>query len=145
MSQPYRIIIEMGDNGWWTVDIPDVPGAHTEGQTLAAARRNAKEVIAMMLDLPDGAEDGIVLDERLILPEHTERAVTDLSELRRHMAGLTAALQEATGKAFLAIDKEFDGLGLRDQAELLGVSFQRVQQLRPGAPRRGRRAAPTSA
>jgi predicted RNase H-like HicB family nuclease len=138
----YRIDIEMGDNGWWTVDVPSVPGAHTEGQTLARARRNAREVIALMLNLPDGAEESLELEEHLSLPEEVQAVVESARCARRAAEKAAEVAQQATQDALAAIERHLPDLGLRDRADLLGLSYQRVAQLRPGAPRRGRRPAP---
>jgi predicted RNase H-like HicB family nuclease len=142
MNDPYRVTIEMGDNGWWTVDVPDVPGAHSEAQTLARARRNAREVIALMLDLPPGAEDSIKLEERIVVPGEVERVVERARRTRAEAEEAAEVARQATEDALAAIDKYLPDLGLRDKAELVGLSFQRVAQLRPGTPRRGRRAVP---
>lgn len=143
MNDPYRITIEMGDNGWWTVDVPDVPGAHTEAQTLARARHNAREVIALMLDLPRGAEETIELEERIVLPEEVEGVVEWVRRVRAEAEAAAEVARQATEDALAAMEKYLPELGIRDRAELLGLSFQRVAQLRPGAPRRGRRATPS--
>jgi predicted RNase H-like HicB family nuclease len=141
-SMTYRVDIEMGDNGWWTVDVPEVPGAHTEGQTLSRARNNAREVIALMLDLPEGAEEGIELEEHLRLPVEVEAAVESARSARRLAEQAADAAHRATEDALAALEMHLPDLGLRDRADLVGLSFQRVAQLRPGAPRRGRRPMP---
>lgn len=141
--KPYRITIEMDTNGWWFVDVPDVPGAHTDGQTLAAARRNAREVIALMEHIPDDVVDTIELDERIILPREVQSTVDWARTAREEAERAAAAARSATDDALAAIEKYLPDLGLRDQAELVGLSYQRVAQLRPGTPRRGRRAHPT--
>jgi predicted RNase H-like HicB family nuclease len=144
MADPmtYRIDIEMGDNGWWTVDIPSVPGAHSEGQTLARARHNAREVIALMLNLPEGAEESIELEEHLSLPEGVRAVVESACSARREAEKAAEVAQQATQDALAALEKCLPDLGLRDRADLVGLSYQRVAQLRPGAPRRGRRPMP---
>ncbi|MGH8999916.1 MAG: type II toxin-antitoxin system HicB family antitoxin [Acidimicrobiia bacterium] len=141
----YRIVIEMDDNGWWFVDAPDVPGAHSQGQTLARARANIRETIALMLNLPEGAEDTMEVIERIELPGNLAGSLQQVYAIRSELERLNAELGEATSQALAYIDKYLGDIGLRDKADLLGVSFQRVQQLQPGAPRRGRRAAPASA
>jgi predicted RNase H-like HicB family nuclease len=143
MNRPtYKITVEMDTNGWWFVDVPDVPGAHTQGQTLARARANAREVIALMGDLPSGAEDSFDLDETIKLPGPARQAVTKAQRAREKAERAAAEARKSTEEALDVLAEALPGLGLRDQAELVGVSYQRVAQLRPGAPRRGRRPAP---
>lgn len=138
----YTITIEPDDDGWWTVSADDVPGAHSHGQTLARARANIKEAIALIENLPAGAEDTMQLQARLILPPATDEALREVWRARAAYEVASETLSGATNHALEVIAKEFPDMGLRDQADLLGVSFQRVAQLRPGAPRRGRKAAP---
>lgn len=46
----------------WTVVAPDVHPAHSWGPNLESAAERVKEAIALVLDLPEGAEQSIVLD-----------------------------------------------------------------------------------
>lgn len=139
----YRVTIDLDENGWWFVDAPDVQGAHSEGQTLARARSNIREAIVLMDDLPSGAEDAFDVEERIVLPVPVRRAVTKVQRARERAEAAAENARAATEEALDVLSTHLPELGLRDQAELVGVSFQRVQQLRPGAPRRGRRPAPT--
>jgi predicted RNase H-like HicB family nuclease len=138
----YRVNIQLDDNGWWFVDAPEVQGAHSEGQTLARARSNIREAIVLMEDLPSGAEE-FDIEERIVLPVAVRRAVAKVQRARERAATAAEDAREATEEALDVLSSHLPELGLRDQAELVGVSFQRVQQLRPGTPRRGRRPAPT--
>ena len=140
----YRVNIQLDDNGWWFVDVPDIQGAHSEGQTLARARSNIREAIVLMEDLPSGAENTFDLEERIVLPVAVRRAVAKVQRARARAEAAAEEARTATEEALEALSTHLPDLGLRDQAELVGVSFQRVQQLRPGAPRRGRRPAPVS-
>lgn len=138
----YKITIEPDENGWWTVSADDVRGAHSHGQTLARARANIREAIALMEDLPEGAEATIELEEKIVLPEGVRGPIEHVQQLRAEAERINLMLRGATNDALDMLDKCLPDLGLRDQADLLGVSFQRIAQLRPGAPRGGRRAAP---
>lgn len=139
----YRITIEPDEDGWWAVSADDVRGAHSHGQTLAAARRNIREAIALMDDLPAGAEDTMALDEKVILPPASDEARAAVWAARMEQELAATRLREATGQALEVFAKEFPDLGLRDLAELFGLSYQRVAQLVPGRPRSGRKAAPS--
>jgi predicted RNase H-like HicB family nuclease len=138
----YRITIEPDDNGWWTVSADDVRGAHSHGQTLARARTNIREPSALMEDLPEGAEATMELEERIVLPEGVRDPVEYVHRLRAEAERINLLLRAATNDALDVLEACMPELGLRDQADLVGVSFQRVAQLRPGAPRGGRRSAP---
>jgi predicted RNase H-like HicB family nuclease len=138
----YRITIEADDNGWWTVSADDVRGAHSHGQTLARARENIREAIALMEDLPEGAEATMTLEERIILPSDVEAVVGQAQRLRAEAERIEQQLRDVTNDALDQFDRCLPGLGIRDKADLLGLSYQRIAQLRPGLPRGGRRATP---
>jgi predicted RNase H-like HicB family nuclease len=138
----YKVTIAPDDNGWWTVSADEVRGAHSHGQTLARARTNIREAIALMEDLPERAEATMELEERIVLPTGVREAVGYVQQLRAEAERINLLLRGATSDALDVLERCLPDLGLRDQADLLGVSFQRVAQLRPGAPRGGRRAAP---
>jgi predicted RNase H-like HicB family nuclease len=138
----YRITIEADDNGWWTVSADDVRGAHSHGQTLARARENIREAIALMEDLPEGAEANMGLEERVVLPADVDAAVGAVRSLRAEAQRIEDQLRQTTNDALDQFDRHLPGLGIRDKADLLGVSYQRIAQLRPGLPRGGRRPTP---
>jgi predicted RNase H-like HicB family nuclease len=138
----YKITIEPDDNGWWTVSANDVRGAHSHGQTLARARENVREAIALMEDLPEGAEATLNLEERIILPPEVEHVVGQIRSLRAEAERIEHQLRDTTNEALERIDQCLPGLGIRDKADLLDLSYQRIAQLRPGLPRGGRRPAP---
>lgn len=138
----YRVTYKMDDNGWWFVDAPDVPGAHSNGQTIARAQANIREAIAGMLDLPGGVEATMELEESYDLPDDVKSALCAVRHARDELEKLTEDLRESTDNALATLQSHYPDMGLRDRAALLGVSFQRIAQLRPGAPRRGRRPTP---
>jgi predicted RNase H-like HicB family nuclease len=64
----YRVVVTRDEAGWWAASVVGIDGAHTEARTLAALDHEVREVIALVLDLPDGAES--LLD--LIWDIHTD-------------------------------------------------------------------------
>ena len=53
----YRVVVIHDEkSGWWSATVSDLPGAHTEAKTLEDLDRAVREVIALMLDLPEGRE-----------------------------------------------------------------------------------------
>ena len=45
MKLRYRVILEPNEDGGFTVNVPDLPGCITEGDTIEEALKNAKEAI----------------------------------------------------------------------------------------------------
>jgi predicted RNase H-like HicB family nuclease len=118
------------EDGAWLADVPDLPGAHTWARSLAGLRRGVREVIVLMADLPDAAvadETAFDVRWRFDLPGRLGDEVTDAIERRRRLRDLEHAARDATARA--ARDLHDQGVSYRDSAEILGVSYQRVQQL----------------
>ena len=120
----YRVVYEYDDSGAWTVDVPDVPGCHTWGETLRQARRYAREALSLWVDDAEDAE----LVEELRLPERTRRAVDESKDARARADREQQQATQRTRRAAAVLVNDL-GLTLRDAGELLGLSFQRVQQL----------------
>lgn len=53
MTETYRAIYELDTKKWWFVHIDEIPGCHTHGGNLAAARRNIFEAAAALLDVDE--------------------------------------------------------------------------------------------
>ena len=133
VNPTYTVQYEHDDNGDWLVTVPDVPSAHTFGRTLSHAREMAREVIALVLDVEP---DAFGIRDEVLLGAPADRLIREAREARARAEVATAEAQAAT---LAAIDR-LDDLTVRDAAEVLGVSFQRVHQLRAaaraGTPRR---------
>jgi predicted RNase H-like HicB family nuclease len=120
----YRFVIERDESGAWTGRVPDVPGCHTYGQTLAQLRRRIREALSLYVDDADRTE----LVEELRLPREVRDALRRNEAARRRLEASRRAAGAATGEAVRTLVEDLN-LGLRDAGELLGLSHQRVQQL----------------
>jgi predicted RNase H-like HicB family nuclease len=50
-TQPYTAIIEQDTaTGYYVAYIPDLPGAHTQAETLEELKQNLKEVVELVLE-----------------------------------------------------------------------------------------------
>lgn len=124
----YRVFFERDDNNRWFVRCPDVPGAHSHGRTLASARANIQEALALVLESTD--DTLFDLTEEIRLPDADLQESVDRARSLRERA--IAMNQEARDASFEAVNRSLGTesvLGLRDLADLLGISHQRVQQL----------------
>jgi predicted RNase H-like HicB family nuclease len=120
----YKVIYERDESGAWLARVPSVRGCHTYGRTLDQARRRIREALSLWVDDADKAE----FDEEVRLPTHVRRAINASRVRRREADAKRAAAQEATARAARRLIDDCH-IGLRDAAELLGLSHQRVQQL----------------
>lgn len=134
----YKVVYELEPDGSaWNVSVPDLPGVFTWAASIRKAREHAREAIALWLDVDESAVD--IEEEEYVVPARLRKA---LERARRARERSDSAQQEATAAARDAarILTESAGLTLRDAGEVLGVSYQRVDQLLKG-PRTTRRAS----
>jgi predicted RNase H-like HicB family nuclease len=120
----YRIHLTRDENGAWIVRSPDVPGFHTYGRSLRQARNRAREALSLWVEDVDDAE----LEFQYHLPKQWREATRAFGHAR------TRAIDAESEARALATDvanylTSACGLSLRDAAELLALSHQRVQQL----------------
>jgi len=101
----------------WMADIEGLP-VHTWGRSLAKVKQYAIEALALHLDVPKAEVSGRLVFEALDQAE-TARADAD---------GAAARAAEAKAAAARALVRDAH-LSMRDAAEVLGLSHQRVQQL----------------
>ena len=124
----YHANFELDQSGVWLAEIEEIPQVHTYGRTLGKARQYLADALALWLNEPiDKLKDRIeyrpaALDPTLLKKVHEAIAAREIAEGATNAAGelMTTAAQALTADAKLS---------LRDAAELLGISHQRVQQL----------------
>jgi hypothetical protein len=110
----------------WLAAVVGLPGAHTFARSLSALHRAVAEVIVLMDDLPDGAVDSVefVYEYKV--------GVNDAAIARAREARIRA--ERAERESASAIRTAVAGLpatmSVRDVAVLLGISHQRVKQVR---------------
>ena len=120
----YRIHLERDESGAWIVRSPDVPGFHTYGRSLRQARNRTREALSLWVEDADDAE----LEFQYRLPKQWRDAARASRRARdRAIDAEREAQTRATDVAHYLT--AVCGLSLRDAAELLGLSHQRVQQL----------------
>jgi predicted RNase H-like HicB family nuclease len=120
----YRVVFERDDAAAWIVRVSSVPGCHTYGRTIDQARKRIREALAIWVDDAETAE----LAEEIRLPSRALDAVRRSRDARRRATEQREKAQVTTAAAARTLVDDLD-LGLRDAADLLGLSHQRVQQL----------------
>src|SRR5579884_3184544 len=119
----YRAVYEREPDRRWTVTIPSVPGCHSYGRTIAQARERIREALGLFVN--DAAHAHIEDDIRL--PRSIQRHVQTAKQLRERVTREEREMVVAQRRAVSAMRRL--NLGHRDAGQLLGVSFQRAQQL----------------
>jgi hypothetical protein len=109
---------------WWAFRADDVPGAVGQARRLEQVESEARDVLAMMLEVPDDVvEVELVVDLDDVTADEIRRA---------RQARLTAELAAVAALLTMAVTVQSlrgKGLSIRDVADLLGVSYQRVSQI----------------
>jgi DNA-directed RNA polymerase specialized sigma subunit len=121
---------------WWAISVKGLPGALSQVRRLDQAEAMAREVIALVLDVPEDSFDVVVAPE--LIEEHRS-ALAELDRAKEQYAESMAALAERQQKATLLLVRDA-GLTVRDAATVLGVSFQRVSQLTSHSEKSARKA-----
>ncbi len=109
---------------WWAIDVTDLPGAFTQAKRVAQVEPRVREVIALLLDVP---ESGFEVDVDYQLPKGIVEALASLAKARRAAEETERALSDTLRSTAVALTRA--GLSYRDAGTLAGVSHQRVGQL----------------
>ena len=114
----------------WTVVAPDVHPAHSWGPNLRSATEHIREAIALVLELPAGAERTIVLDAEYQF-EGMDNSEADVFRIARNARqGLKEAQETADEALRLAIEEGRNhNISMRDIATMTDISYQRVAQI----------------
>ena len=129
----YTVRYERDESGWWVAQVKESPAAITQGRTIAEARRRIREALALALDDDAKAEKAKLIDD-VKLPADVRRALVRAQVARKRLEADAAVAQASTTTAIAKLVKKL-GLSVRDAGELLGISYQRVQQLAPHVPK----------
>jgi predicted RNase H-like HicB family nuclease len=128
----YHATFELDPSGQWLVELDEIPEVHTFGRTLGKAREYLLDALALWLDEPVEAVKHLVEFGKPTLPIDIQKTV-DMALAGREIAD--AATQTAAALTAQASVELVTGarLSMRDAADVLGLSHQRVQQLVAGS------------
>jgi predicted RNase H-like HicB family nuclease len=136
----YHANFRLDPSGQWLAELEEIPEVHTYGRTLGKAREYLVDALALWLDTdPDSVKDRIEFRTPDLPRQVLETVETALAEreIAEVVSRVVADLMSAASVALV----EDAHLSMRDAAEILGLSHQRVQQLvaaaRPHSPDRG--------
>jgi predicted RNase H-like HicB family nuclease len=120
------------ENDAWLAQIEEIPQVHTFGRTLGKAREYIVDALALWLDESADAIRSRIEFEIPDLPGPIRQAAqlaVGARELAERVNAEAAELMTAAA-ATLVVDGH---LSIRDAAEILGLSHQRVHQMLPDA------------
>jgi len=131
MKDTYHATLELDPHsGQWMAEIEDLP-VHTWGRTLGKVKEYAHEAVAVHLNVDIAAVRDRLVFRTPQLPGPVLLALEQADAARTEADGATARAAEAKAAAARALVKDAH-LSMRDAAEVLGMSHQRVQQLLAG-------------
>lgn len=120
----YRVTVER-EPGFWIIRIPDLDQVVTQARRLADVKQNAREAIAVWLNKPIKDIDVVFTVK---LPEVAQSALNEARNLQKEAGEQLERAGKATSEVARLLTKDL-GMTLREAAEILEVSFQRVAQL----------------
>jgi predicted RNase H-like HicB family nuclease len=128
VSTKYHATFNLDPSGQWLVEVDELPEVHTFGRTLGKAREYLLDALALWLNEPVAAVKDLVTFRQPSLPEEVERTV-DMALAEREIAeAATRVAADFTQQASIQLVTNAR-MSMRDAAEILGLSHQRVQQL----------------
>ncbi len=124
----YHANFELDESGVWLAQIEEIPQVHTFGRTLGKARQYLADALALWLDVPIEMLNDRIQYRPAELPPALLHSVHEARAAREIAEGATTTASDLMAAAARALTEDAK-LSLRDAAELLGLSHQRVQQL----------------
>ena len=125
----YTVRFDRDPPGWWIVTVPAIQGCRTQARSIAEGRKRIREALALFIDEAEAEQATLVNDVRL--PPAVLRRVRAVAAQREMAEKMREKAQDATRAVVNQLTRGA-GLSVRDAAEMLGISYQRVQQLAGG-------------
>jgi len=128
MKKSYYATLEIDPRSHqWMADIEGLP-VHTWGRSLTKVKAYAREALALHLEVEVADVEDRLVFRRPQLPGAVVEAIKEAESARTAADTAVAHASEAKAAAARALVREAH-LSMRDAAEVLGLSHQRVQQL----------------
>lgn len=124
-ARRYAVKYERDESGWWIASVPSVKGCHTQGRTIEEARRRIREALGLFVDHANRA----MLLDRIEMPADVRRALESYRKLSSKATETERHASDAARKAVRLLGTRLR-VSTRDAGTLLGLSHQRVHQLR---------------
>jgi predicted RNase H-like HicB family nuclease len=136
--KPRYKAIAVRSGRWWALAVPELEGVFTQSRRLDQAEPMIREVIGLMLQVPQDSFD-VVVEPQMESMGDLRAAIEDA--LRARQAAEEA--QEASSMAMRHAVREVrsSGYTARDAGMLLGVSNQRISQIERSG---GKKRTPTA-
>lgn len=121
----YTIRYDRDESGAWIAQVRAVPEAHSYGRTIEQARERVREALSLWRA---NAETAQFVDD-IHVPAEARGVIDAFMRARKRVETEQLRAQESARAAALQLTGRWN-YSLRDAGELLGVSRQRVQQIK---------------
>lgn len=121
----YHVVYERDESGWWVASVRELRGCHTQGRTVAEARRRIREAMSLFIENARAAK---IVDD-IKLPADARKAITAYAKLRKKAEEEDRRAAAAARRAVRVLRGGRLKMSARDAAEFLDLSHQRVHQL----------------
>jgi len=121
----YTIRYDRDESGAWIAQVRGVPEAHSYGRTIEQARERVREALSLWRT---NAETAQFVDD-IHVPAAARGVIDAFVSARKRVEKEQARAQESASAAARELTGRWN-YSLRDAGELLGVSRQRVQQIK---------------
>ncbi len=129
MTRPVYIATVERDGSWWMISVEGVEFGYTQARRLDQVEAVTRDMLGGVLETP---ADSFDLDVRIVLPVDVQEKVDRVRRLQAAAAKAAAAATAANRAT--ARELAASGMPIRDVGNVMGVSYQRAQQL--AGPRR---------
>jgi predicted RNase H-like HicB family nuclease len=128
VSESYQVVVARA-NGTWLAEVPGIEGARAYAKSLFKLDQEVREVIALALDLSEGAESTLELQWEIHTGnEEWDRRTAKVRAMRKAVAKVEQKIAVEMGVAVHQL-RSLGGFSARDTAFLTGVSHQRISQI----------------
>ena len=132
----YTITYDRDESDAWIAQVRGVPEAHSYGRTIEQARERVTEALSLWRANAEAAE----FVNEVHLPAQARSLVRSSIQARKRADTERLRAQNSAMAAARALTERWN-FSLRDAGEILGVSRQRVQQIKESGARRSKRTA----
>jgi len=126
----YQVVVTR-EGRQWLAHVPQLEGTHTYASSLSALDRAVREAIVLGADLPDEAMPQLDIAYTYAVEDELIGEANRLRAERADLARREEELQERTQALALRLTER--GYSARDAGPLLGISHQRISQVRASA------------
>lgn len=127
-SEIVKVTYELDEDGWWVADVPAIQGCHTQGRTIGEARKRIRDAMWCATEDREWAFS-VKMEDDVKLPSPVAKKLLQARRARDAAVSATKRAEDSTREVIEELSGKMR-MSVRDVGDLIGVSGQRIQQLR---------------